>query len=102
MFGFRSLANMKENDSANYLTLQLNPVIDHCCSMFWVIVIDFYLILNGKFASSLYNFKNQPLRGRLHKAAARPQRRGERLGALKFKEPEKLIDSIKQYWNYYI
>ncbi|MEO1765362.1 MAG: hypothetical protein AAFR83_26405 [Cyanobacteria bacterium J06629_18] len=29
---------------------------------------------------------NQPLRGRLHKAAARPQRRGERLGALKFKE----------------
>ena len=44
MFGFRSLANMKENDSANYLTLQLNPVIDHYCSMFWVIVIDFYLI----------------------------------------------------------
>ena len=28
----------------------------------------------------------QPLRGRLHKAAARPQRRGERPGALKFKE----------------
>ena len=32
---------------------------------------------------------NQPLRGRLHKADARPQRRGERLGALKFKETEK-------------
>ena len=29
---------------------------------------------------------NQPLRGRLHKAAARPQRRGKRLEALKFKE----------------
>ena len=48
LFGFRSLANMKDNYSANYLTLQLNPVIDHCCSMFWVIVIDFFLILNGK------------------------------------------------------
>ena len=28
---------------------------------------------------------DQPLCGRLRKAAARPQRRGERLGALKFK-----------------
>ena len=44
---------------------------------------------------------NQPLRGRLYKAAARPQRRGERLGALKFKETEKYIGSIKEDWICY-
>ena len=59
LFRYKSLPNMKENDYANYLTLQLNPVVDHCCIMFWVIAIDIYQILNRKLESSLYNFENQ-------------------------------------------
>ena len=45
-----------------------------------------YHKLQGVTLDKLILSINQPLRGRLHKAAARPQRRGERLGALKFKE----------------
>ena len=50
---------MKENDYANYLTLQFHPVVDHFCSMFLVIAIDIYQILKRKLESSLYNFENK-------------------------------------------
>ena len=66
------ISRTKSMDSINQINLPIKKIKQN------------HLINQSPYLSSL--IINQPLRGRLHKAAARPQRRGKRLGALKFKE----------------
>ena len=61
-------------------------VMSSISNMSVISVIRVLSVIGVRSVIIVMSLQNQPLRGRLHKAAARPQRRGKRLGVLKFKE----------------